>query len=230
MKTLGIVGGIAPESTVDYYRSIIRVYREQAKDGAYPSLIINSIDVGKLLALAANDLAALTDYLLDALQKLARAGADFALLASNTPHIVFDDVAQQSPLPLISIVETARDTARRMGLKKLGLFGTRFTMQGRFYPDAFARSGIALQAPPPDDLAYIHQAYTEELVNGIYLPATRDRLLNISTAWKQRDGIEGIVLAGTELPLLLRDLSVPGLVFLDTTQIHVHAAVQRMLA
>jgi aspartate racemase len=229
MKTLGIVGGIGPESTVDYYRSITRVYREQVKDGTYPSLIINSIDVGRLLALAANDLAGLTDYLLHALQKLAAAGADLALLASNTPHIVFDDVARQSPLPLLSIVETAREAAEGMGLKKLGLFGTRFTMQGRFYPDAFARSGIALSAPQPEELAYIHQGYVEELVNGVYLPATRDRLLAIATQWKQRDGIEGIVLAGTELPLLLREVSVLGLVFLDTTQIHVRAAVERML-
>jgi len=230
MKTLGIVGGIAPESTVDYYRSIIRVYREQAQDGTYPSLLINSIDVGKLLALAAaNELDALTLYLVDALDKLAQAGAGLGLLASNTPHIVFDDVARRSSLPLISIVEAAREAAHGMGLKKLGLFGTRFTMQGRFYPDVFARSGIALSAPPPEELAYIHHAYLEELVNGVYLPATRDRLLAIAQQWKQRDGIEGIVLAGTELPLLLRDVSLPGLTFLDTTQIHVHAAVERML-
>src|SRR5687767_9834768 len=99
MKTLGIVGGIAPESTVDYYRSIIRVYREQAPDGTYPSLIINSIDVEKLLALAANDLAGLTDYLLNALQKLAATGA--ALGPAGVQHAAhrIRRPRPQAPLP-----------------------------------------------------------------------------------------------------------------------------------
>ena len=100
MKTLGMVGGIGPESTVEYYRLLIAGYRERVSDGSYPPLLINSIDVNKLLALVAQGkLRELVEYLLGSLQQLERAGAAFALLASNTPHIVFGEVSTRSPLP-----------------------------------------------------------------------------------------------------------------------------------
>jgi aspartate racemase len=107
MKTVGIVGGIAPESTIEYYRAIIAGYREHSPVGDYPSIIINSINLRRMIELiTANELAKVTDYLLEALGKLARAGADFVVLASNTPHIIFDELRARSPLPLISIVES----------------------------------------------------------------------------------------------------------------------------
>src|SRR4030042_5490806 len=106
MKTVGIIGGIGPESTIEYYRLIIASYREQKRDGSYPSIIINSIDMKKMLDLiAANELAGVTEYLLGEMKKLALAGADLGLLASNTPHIFFADIQRQSPIPLVSIVE-----------------------------------------------------------------------------------------------------------------------------
>jgi aspartate racemase len=106
MKRLGIVGGIAPGSTVDYYQLLIASYREQRGDGSYPAILINSIDLTRMMALvAASRLIDLTEYLREAVDRLARAGADFALLASNTPHIVFEDLSRVSPIPLVSIVE-----------------------------------------------------------------------------------------------------------------------------
>ena len=135
MKTVGIVGGIAPESTIEYYRQIIDAYRTNSSAGDYPSIIINSINLRRMIDLiTANELAAVTEYLLEALGKLARAGADFAVLAANTPHIVFDELRARSPLPLISIVEATCAEAQTLGMKRVGLFGTRFTMQASFYP------------------------------------------------------------------------------------------------
>jgi len=132
LKTAGIVGGIGPESTIDYYRLIIASYRGRATHGGYPSIVINSIDLKRLVDLiAAGELAAVTDLLLGELGRLARAGADFGLLAANTPHVVFDDLRRRSSLPLLSIVEATCDGARSLGLKTVGLLGTRFTMQGR---------------------------------------------------------------------------------------------------
>src|SRR5438552_10407714 len=129
MKILGIIGGLGPESTVDYYQKIIALYRERTGDGSYPEFIINSIDLKKGLDfMAANDLAGMADYLLEAISKLARAGADFGLIAANTPHIVFDDVAPKSPIPLISIVEATCAAAKTQNLKRLALFGTRYTI------------------------------------------------------------------------------------------------------
>ncbi|MBA3804942.1 MAG: amino acid racemase, partial [Acidobacteria bacterium] len=148
MKTVGIIGGIGPESTVEYYRLIIASYREQKQDGSYPSIIINSIDVTKMLGLiAANELAEVTLYLADEVQRLASAGADFGVLAANTPHIVFDEICRQSPIPLLSIVQATREAARELGLKRLGLFGTRFTMQAGFYQDVFSSEEITLILP-----------------------------------------------------------------------------------
>ncbi len=230
MRTLGIIGGIGPESTVEYYRFIIAKYRELKPDGSYPPIIINSIDLKKLLDLVgANKLAELADHLGDALRKLASAGADFGLLASNTPHIVFDEIRRRSPIPLISIVEATCDSAKTMGLKRLGLFGTRFTMRGRFYPDVFSREDITLVVPEEEEQEFIHHKYMTELVNGVVLPETRERLLRIVDRLKQREQIQGLILGGTELPLILRDAD-RGIPFLDTTRIHVDRAVAQLLS
>jgi aspartate racemase len=229
MKTLGIIGGIGPESTIEYYRAVIATYREHREDGDYPSIIITSINLKRMIDLiTANQLAVVADVLVAEVERLARAGADFGLMASNTPHIVFDDVQRRSSMPLLSIVQAACDAANALGLKKVGLFGTRFTMQGRFYPDVFARAGIALIVPQPDEQALIHEKYMEELLNNIFLEETRERLLAIVEQLKRRDGIEGLILGGTELPLILRDSSSTGIPFLDTMQIHARAAVEML--
>ena len=230
MKTVGIVGGIAPESTIEYYRQIIAAYREYSSDGDYPSIIINSINLRKMIELiTTNQLAAVTEYVLDAIERLARAGADFALLASNTPHLVFDELRARSPLPLISIVEAACAEAERLQMKRVGLFGTRFTMQASFYPNVFSRAGIAIILPNAAEQDYIHTHYMDELINGIFLPETKERLLEIVDQLRERSQVEGIILGGTELPLILRDGDHNGVPFLDTTRIHVKRIVAELV-
>ena len=230
MKTIGIIGGIAPESTIEYYRLIIASYRRQRPDGSYPPVILNSIDMKKMLDLiGANKLAGVTEYLLGEVKKLAQAGADFGLLASNTPHIVFEDIQRQSPIPLVSIVEAACSATKTLKIKKAGLFGTRFTMQGRFYSEVFSREGITLIVPDLDDQDYIHDKYMSEFVHGVFLAETRERLLTIVDRLKKKEGIQGLILGGTELPLILRDAAGRGIPFLDTTRIHVEQAVAQML-
>ncbi len=246
MKTLGIIGGIGPESTIEYYRQLIQLYRARKRDGSYPPIVINSVNLKVLVDLfEANDLAQVTEYLVSAIGKLAGAGAEYGLLAANTPHIVFDEVSRRSPIPLISIVEATREAARASGLKKLGLLGTRFTMQSQFYPQVFSAAQISLVTPQPDEQAYIHDKYMNELVKGIILPETRQRLLLIVDRLREQEGIDGLILGGTELSLILGEPqpgeatlaeTAPGEVtdrdipFLDTTRIHVQAAVARMLS
>jgi aspartate racemase len=231
LKTLGIIGGIAPESTIDYYRTIIALYRARKPDGSYPPLVINSIDLQRVLAtVGAGELAALIDWLLTELQKLERAGAEFAIMASNTPHIVFDDLQRRSPLPLISIVAETAAVAQTRGLKRLALFGTRFTMQGPVYRDVFSRRDIAVVVPEQPDQDYIHEKYMSELVAGIFLPETHAGLLAIVDRLAQQAGIDGVILGGTELPLILREPAHNGIPFLNTTQIHAEAAVERMFS
>jgi len=229
MRTLGIVGGIAPESTIEYYRLLMASYRERVPDGSAPSIVIDSIDLKKLLDLtAAGDLAGLTGYLVGEVRLLARAGAGLALLAANTPHIVFDEVLRKSAIPLVSIAEATCAAAKALGLKRLALFGTRFTMLGRFYPDVFSREGIALVLPAEKDLAFIHKKYVGELVKGVYRPETREKLLAIVGRMREDEGIDGVILGGTELPLILKGETsrVP---LLDTTRIHVEAALDELL-
>jgi aspartate racemase len=229
-KLIGIIGGIGPESTIDYYRLFVSIYRERRPDG-YPPVIINSIDLAKALQLvSANDLAGLTAYLLEEIHRLARAGATHGVLSSNTPHIVFDELEDSSPIPLISIVETACRAAAERKLKRVGLFGTRFTMQGGFYQKVFAREGIEIAIPESGDQKFIHDTYLNELVNGIVRTETRERYIAIARRLKAEQGIEALILGGTELPLLLRGAIDIGVMLLDTAHLHVERAVAEMLA
>ena len=231
MKTLGIIGGIAPESTIDYYRTIIALARARKEDGSYPPILINSIDLQRVLACAgAGELGALTDWLLVELEKLERAGAHFAILASNTPHLVFDELERRTSLPLISIVAATSDVARTRGLKRLALFGTRFTMQAPVYRDVFSKQGIAVVTPEAADQDYIHEKYMGELVAGVFLPETRAGLLAIVDRMTEQAKVDGVILGGTELPLILRESSHKGIPFLNTTRIHCEAAVERMFS
>jgi aspartate racemase len=229
MKTLGLIGGTGPESTIDYYRLLVAKYREQA-DGHSPSLIITSVDLKRMIDLmGAGELAAVADYLTAEFERLHKAGADFAALTANTPHIVFDELKRRSPLPLISIVEAACEEVQARGMKTAGLFGTRYTMEAPFYPEVFSRAGLKLVTPNPEEQDYIHNIYLGELLKDVFLPETRLKLLEIADAVKRRDNIEALILGGTELPLLLRDEEHDGLPLLDTTRIHVDKLVAEML-
>ncbi len=231
MKTLGIIGGLGPESTIDYYGKIIALYRDRTGDGSYPQFIVNSVNLKKGLDfMEANNLPGMADYLVEEIGKLARAGATFGLISANTPHIVFDEVASKSPIPLVSIVEATCAAAKARKLKRLALFGTRYTMQATFYPKVFSREGIELLVPNLEDQTYIHDKYLNELVPGQFLPATRAGLLAIVDRMKANSDIDGVILAGTELPLILRESEHNGIPLLDTTEIHCEAAVIEMLS
>ncbi len=200
MKIAGIVGGLGPESTIEYYRQILAAYREQRPDLGNPPIVINSVNMKLLLnSLAAGDLDKMAQYLSAEIKRLADAGAQFAVISANTPHIVFDRVCANSPIPLISIVEATCEAAQELGATKLGLFGTRFVMQGRFYPEAFSSNGMELVVPVPSEQDYIHQIYFEELVKGTVLPETREKLLTIVDRLRREQGIQALILGGTEL-------------------------------
>ena len=229
MKTLGLIGGTGPESTIDYYRLLVAKYREQA-DGHSPHLIITSVDLKQMIELMnAGELPAVANYLSAEFERLHKAGADFAALTANTPHIVFDELKRRAPLPLISIVEATCNEVRTRGLNTVGLFGTRFTMAAPFYPDVFSRAGLKLVTPNPEEQDYIHGIYLGELLKDVFRPETRLKLLQIADEMKRRDGVEAIILGGTELPLLLRQDEHNGLPLLDTTRIHVDQLVAEML-
>ena len=227
MATLGMVGGLGPESTIDYYRRILDAWARHDPSTA-PSIVIDSLDVRRGLHLVEKDRAGLTAYLLASLRRLAGAGVDFAVMTANTPHIVFDELAAHSPVPLISIVEVCADEAQRRGLRLLGLLGTRFTMEAPFYPDVCARRGITVVPPGDAERAWIHDRYVGQLLKGELRDDTRQQFISLVARLRDEDGIDGVILGGTELPLLLATPTIADVPALDTTALHVAAIVERL--
>jgi aspartate racemase len=227
LPRVGIVGGLGPESTIDYYRRILREWeRDDAPES--PSIVIDSLDVRRALRLVETDRAELVEYLLASLRRLAAAGADFAAISANTPHLVFDELAARAPLPLVSIVEACANDAHGRGLRRLALLGTRFTMEAPFYPEVCARRGIAVVTPGGPERAWVHECYVGELLQGEFREASRERMAGLIERMKNEQRIEGVILGGTELPLLLSAADIAGVPLLDTTALHV-AAIVRIL-
>ena len=229
MKTIGIIGGIGPESTIDYYRGIITLYRKKSGDENYPVIIIRSVNMTEMLSyVSEQNHDALASLLLDALASLGRAGADLAAIASNTPHIVFNEVRARSPLPLISIVEETCKKAGALSVKKALLLGTAFTMASPFYGECFSRYSIPMVVPSAGEQEEIHGIIFPELEEGIVVPEKKERLLKICRRVIAQEHTDAVVLGCTELPLMVRegDLDVR---VLNTTQIHVEAIVARLM-
>jgi aspartate racemase len=227
MATVGIIGGLGPESTIDYYRRILEVWQRDDPSTA-PSIVIDSLDVQRALRLVESDRPALIDYFLASLRRLAGAGVDFAVISANTPHIVFDDLVARSPVPLLSIVEACADEARRRGLGRLTLLGTKFTMKAPFFADVFARYGIAVTVPNDMDRAWVHERYVGELLKGEFRDDTRRQFISLVERLRNEQNIDGVILGGTELPLLLSAPVIADVPALDTTALHVAAIVKRL--
>ncbi len=227
MTTVGIVGGLGPESTIDYYRRVIERWRKDDPASA-PSMVIDSLDADRALTLVASDRAGFVAYLAGSLRRLAAAGVDFAAMTANTAHIVFDELAAQSSVPIISIVEACAEEAGRRGLSRVALLGTRFTMNASFYPDVFGRYGLEVVVPSLDDQAWIHDRYVNQLLRGDFRDETRDEFIRLIEKLRETDRVAGVILGGTELPLLLSSPVVAGIPLLDTTELHVNAIVERL--
>jgi aspartate racemase len=226
---VGLVGGLGPESTIDYYRRLYDAWAAAAP-GTAPGILIDSLDVNRALRLVGSDRDALVAYLAASIERLAAGGAAFAAITANTPHIVFDALVARSPNPLVSIVEACMTEAARRGLRRLALLGTRFTMEAPFYPDVAARHGISVVVPEQPAREWVHDRYVGELLKGTFRDETRDAMIALVAELRRTQDIDGVILGGTELPLLLGDAEVAGLPALDTTALHVAAIVARLQA
>ncbi len=229
MTRVGLVGGLGPESTIDYYRRILEAWQRETPLTA-PSLLIDSVDVRYALSLVEHQKPALIVYLLASIERLAGAGVTFAAITANTPHIVFGELVARSSIPLLSIVEVCAAEAKRRGFVKLALLGTRFTMDAAFYPDVFSRNGLSISLPSADEKAWVHDRYMNQLLKGDFRDETRAQFIALIDRLRRDENIDAVVLGGTELPLLLRDDVIAGVPVLDTTALHVAAIVQRLRA
>ena len=224
-KRIGILGGMTPESTVTYYQHIVHRYHERHGNHAYPEIVIYSVSFQQFEDwMEAGQWDAIGAALADGLRRLHAAGADFAVIATNTMHLLFDRLAAESPIPLISIVDATSNAIERAGLRTVGLLGTRFTMEKTFYADGLARRGIRSIVPDASDRADIHRVIMEELSVGRLAEESRRRYLGIIDTLVAR-GAQGIVLGCTEIPLLVRPehTTVP---LFDTAVLHAEEALE----
>lgn len=230
MKRIALIGGVGPESTIEYYRLIINRFQERLNTKDYPEIIINSINMTEMLnCLFNNELDNLVNLLIDKIKILEKSEVDYVAIASNTPHIVFDNLADKVKIPLISIVEETCKVINVKNIKRVGLLGTKFTMTSGFYNKVADKYGIEIVIPDIKNQDYIHEKYMTELLINKIVPETKEHLIQIVRTLKEENLIDGLVLAGTELPLILNQSDFDDIEILDTTKIHVESIVSKMI-
>ena len=229
MNKLGLIGGTGPESTIEYYKGIEYGVQQKLGHSFFPNLTIESLSVFEVLGFCGKqDYAGLTEYLLKGVRNLAAAGAQYAALTGITPHIVFDGLSKESPIPLVSMVDTARDYAAARGYKKLCLLGTLPIMEGTFFQNSFAKLGIEVVTPNAEEKSYIGTKIEIELELGKVLPETQRAFKAIAERIIREEHVQAIVLGCTELPLIFGgvELSVP---YIDVMQVHINTLVDLIL-
>lgn len=228
-QRIGIIGGMSPESTITYYEYITHTYTERFGDYGYPEIIIYSVSFQPYVDWPNADRWDLVaEGLSDAARKLEAAGADLILIATNTMHLVFDQVKAAVSVPMISLLDTVGETIRAQKLDTVALLGTRFTMESGLYTDALGAQNINVLVPDSDSRALVNRVIYEELVAGTIRDDSRAAYVRIIEEMAAR-GAQGVILGCTEIPLLVRpqDVALP---LFDTTQIHAEAALNAAIA
>lgn len=229
MKKLGIIGGIAPPSTVEYYKLLTKLYNKESQYPEYPNLMINSLDLNRVLPLLINgkteDLAKL---LLKEIEVLKMAGCTLVGIASNAAHLVITQVVKGSTLPIVSIIDAAKNVALSQNMKRLGLIGTKFVMNMKLYRNVFMDANLKIIVPNSSDQDFIHKRYIDELIHGEFNSKTKLEFINLILKFQKENKLDGIILGGTELPILLDMEELDGIPLLDTTRIHVEALLQAL--
>lgn len=229
MKTLGLIGGTGWVSTVEYYRIINRQINERLGGLNSAKILLYSVNQQEFRPAADQaGLREFADYLTGIARRLESAGAECLLLCANTPHMAADLVQKNIRIPLIHIAEVTAKAIVKRNMKKVGLLGTKFTMEQPFYKERLAKFGIATLVPEESEREYIHRTIMTELEKAILKDETRKRYLEIIDSLVKR-GAEGVILGCTEIPLLVKqsDCRIP--VF-DTTELHAMAAVEFALS
>jgi aspartate racemase len=227
MKKIGIIGGLGPEATIDYYKEIINAFKNEKGNLNYPEIIIYSVNMSEFLGLMKEKkYDQVTTLLLEKIEGLKRAGAEFVVLSANTPHLLFDRIKEKCGIPMISIVEAACNESIKRGYKRTGLFGTGFTMEASFFTDIFKNQGIDVITPDKEDRDLINHRLFSEIELGIFKDDTRMMLIGIIEKMVQEQQIDSLILGCTEFPLILKESSYAGIPMLNTTKIHVDAIVK----
>jgi aspartate racemase len=229
MKTIGLVGGISWVSTSDYYRLINERINQRLGGLNYAQCILYSFNFADIKQLNdRQDWAKTSELVTDVCRRLSVAGAECVLLCANTMHVIADDLRRHLDIPVIHIAEATAEAIQRQGLKKIGLLGTKFTMEMDFFKQKLANRKIETVIPAAADREFIHTTIFDELGKGSFQESTKGRYLEIIGSLAS-EGAEGIVLGCTEIPMLIKpsDGSLP---LFDTVAIHVEAGVEFALS
>jgi len=224
-RTIGILGGMSPESTAVYYEHITREYTARYGDYGYPEILIYSVNFQRHVEWQRQGRwGEAAKAMAEALERLRLAGADFGIIATNTMHIVFEQVQAAVRMPLLSIVDATAQAIRNSGLRSIGLLGTVFTMRERFFRDGLSRHAIEVLVPQTDAQERINDIIYGELCRGQVLPQSRAVVLDVIESLRKL-GAEGVVLGCTEIPLLVRPEDC-GLPLFNTTILHAERALE----
>ncbi len=228
MKTIGLIGGMSWESSIEYYRIINEEVRDRLGKLHSAQSLMYSVDFAAVEELQREGKwKEATDLMIDAARRLEKGGADFVVICTNTMHKMADEVQASIGIPLLHVVDTAAESVRKQRLSTVGLLGTRFTMEEDFYRGRLARHGLRVHVPDAADRDCVHRVIYDELVVGELRAESKSEFLRIIDALISR-GAEGIVLGCTEIPLLIKEGDCPVPVF-DTTRLHALAAVDMAL-
>ncbi|MEK7688206.1 MAG: amino acid racemase [Pseudomonadota bacterium] len=222
MACVGIVGGLGVGATVHYYEKITAACKAR---GIVPDLVITHADVDHGQGLVrAGKLDELADYLASFIERMARAGAEAAVLPAVTPHICIAQLLKRTRLPLINIVDPIGAELRARKLRRVALFGTVFTVEGGLWGQI---TGVEIVKPQPDEIAFIGKAYQRILDTQAGNEADTAGLRRIAADLQRRDGVEAILLAGTDLAVIFDEANA-GFPAIDVARLHIDAIVERL--
>jgi aspartate racemase len=225
MKPIGLIGGLTYVSTIDYYRYINELANQKLGDAEYVEVILHSVNFGEIKKLTeADDWESMSKIICKAAKNIENDGAGCVLIGANTMHKIADEIQSAIKIPVIHIAEATGKEISKQGLKKVGLLGTKYTMQLRFYADKLARFGIETIIPEQEDVEYINYTIYYEFSKNIFTDEARASYLKIISKLKAR-GAEGIIAGCTEIPTLIKqsDIDIP---LFDTVKIHSAAGVE----
>lgn len=226
MKTIGLIGGMSWESSLEYYRLINQFVKEKLGGMHSAQSLMYSVDFDPIQKLQhSNQWEKLTEMMIHAAQRLEKGGADFVVICTNTMHKMAEEVKQNISLPLIHIGDTTAEEIKKKKLKKIGLLGTRFTMEQDFYRRRLEeRHQLEVIVPSDDEMDIVHKIIYEELCMGKIKDASKKAYQEVIKNLEQRSA-EGVILGCTEIPLLIKPEDVNIYTF-DTTTIHARKAVE----
>ncbi len=217
-KTIGIIGGMTPKSTILLYNNIIDLYQKKFNDYAFPEILIYSVSFQDYLNwMESDNWNAITEELIKILHSLNKAGADFCIIAANTIHKVFEKIENKSPIPILNIIDAVAEKITSYGIKEVTLLGTRYTMMEKFYKSRLLKFGIKSIVPDKQNIDLIDNIILKELGKEIINDDSRKKIINIIESLKSK-GSQGVILGCTELPLLIHKKNTPTKIF-DSVEI-----------